>query len=156
MVGVKREQDPWFAEDVKAILGDESGARRAPPSRAEREEYRQLCALLWGRDGDGPMDQRPPLESALAGHLHTQGGETIEIRYADWGGQHVAILPWPRRVPECRLWFLKQGAESEYLIAMLDVTGVAAGHFPDLTAIVGPRLRALFPGSLCRAAEINL
>lgn len=143
---VTRAEDPLFRADVKAILGDEHRVVRQPPSRAEYEELCQLSALLWGRAGDG--DQMAPLEGTVGGILHTQRGERLEVCYLPWGGQLVALFP-PRRVPLCRLWYLRQPAQAlEYMVAMLDVSDVAEGHFPDLGE-VGRRLRHpdLFPDS---------
>jgi hypothetical protein len=138
-----RPCDDRFLDDMKRILGDRNGVLRSPPSRAELEEYGQLCGLLWGYEGDAAP---PELDSVRAGYLRTQRGERIEIRYADWGGQVLEFLPFLKRVPECRIWLLKLG-RTEYLIAMTDVTQVAGGHFPDLNGVVGPRTKDLFPDS---------
>jgi hypothetical protein len=139
-----RSADPRFLEDIKLILGDRNGIVRRPPSRAEREEYRQLCGLLWGWVGSND-DSLPELDTQLAGHLRRPDGEPIEVRHADWGGQLVDLLP-PRRVPCCRIWLLVEDG-CEFLIALTDVTTVPEGRFPDLTAVVAPRARDLFPGS---------
>ena len=139
-----RRVDERFLDDMKRTLGDVDNVLRSPPSRAELEEYQQLCGLLWGFTDD---DQRlPELESELAAYLRVQSGETIEIRYTCWGGQFLDFLPWPQRVPRCRIWLLKQDG-LEYLIAMTDVSQIEDGHFPDLTGTVAPRTKTLYPDS---------
>lgn len=147
---VSRKHDARFLRDIKEILGDKDGVVRSQPSRAEDMEYRQLCRLLWGSEG-GTDTTVPELVSNFAGYLRTQNGEAYEIRYANWGGQLLELVP-PKRVPNCRIWLLaNEGAE--LLIAMKDVTGIDDGHFPDLTGVVGSRLKDLFPGSLVEQAS---
>lgn len=141
----KRRTDPLFLDDVKTILGDPAGILRKPPTRAELEEQRQLCGLLWGYADAGDAEWGP--DSDRAGLLHTAAGETIEVRYINWGGQILDLFPVPKRVPRCRIWFLRHPNGTEYLIAMTNVTEIAEGHFPDLNGIVSPRVAALLPGS---------
>ncbi len=139
-----RHADDRFLEDIKRILGDADGILRSPPSRAEREEAGQLSGLLWGFAGSANPGH-PELASEFAGHLHTPGGQRMEVRHVSWGGQILDLLP-PRRVPRCRIWLLRQEG-TEYLIAMVDVEGIPRDRYPDLTGIVGPRAQDLYPGS---------
>lgn len=147
-----RPHHEGFLEDVKRILGDIDGVVNSRPSRAQFEEYKQLCVLLWGKR-KGSEVVIPELQSKLKDHLRTQTDQLYEIRYAGWGEQILEYLPWPKRVPKCRIWFVKENDGIERLITMTDVTTTAEGYFPDLNDSVIPRIQDEYPGSCIEQEE---
>jgi hypothetical protein len=134
-----------FVVDMKKIYGDVNDIVRGPPSHAEYQAYRELCANLFGRPKQDGGREIPELEGTFKGYLSIGADQRYEIQFIVVGGD---FLEWSlplKYVPKCRIWFVKENDETERLIAMTDVTKMSDDEFEDLNKTVIPRIREEYP-----------